>query len=71
MQRIASVELHHSRALTNDVHVTHLVGEGIWQMWCYSVSLFSKMDDKGEGGWRHLWMAPWGYYGDLVIGIRA
>ena len=40
---------------------------GTAKRWCSSISLFSKMGDKGKGGcskvskngWRHLWMAPY------------
>ena len=42
-----------------------LRGEGgSVKRWCYSINVFSKMSDKGEGGvknfkngWRHLWTA--------------
>ena len=31
-------------------NVTHLGGGGSAKRWRYSISLFSKMGDKGEGG---------------------
>ena len=34
--------------------VTHLGGGGSDKRWCYSISLFSKMCDKGEGGIKNL-----------------
>ena len=37
---------------TNDV--THLGGGGSAKRWCYSISLFSKMGDKGEGGVKNI-----------------
>ena len=46
--------------------VTHLGGGGSAKRWPYSLSLFSKMDDKGEGGVKNIkkWVtsfidAPW------------
>ena len=34
--------------------VTHLGGRGSARRWRYSISLFSKMGDKGEGGVKNL-----------------
>ena len=34
--------------------VTHLGGGGFADWWCYSISLFCKMGDKGEGGVKNL-----------------
>ena len=39
-------------AFINDV--THFGGRGICQRLCYSISLFSKMGDKGEGGVKNI-----------------
>ena len=49
-------------------HVTHLGGGGSAKGWCYTISLFIKKGDKGEGGAKNLkkWVTSF-MDGHLVI----